>query len=79
MMADAFFPKFSLMSVNGVLTWIRWRIFIKVCVTVDQIELKEMDPAARVHDVWARWEHFTRFGGSLDPLGTTLTRTKANV
>jgi hypothetical protein len=44
-----FFPKFSLMSVNGVLTWIRWRIFIKVCVTVDQIEFKEMDPAARVH------------------------------
>ena len=49
MMGDGFLPKFSLMSVNGVLTWIRRRNFIKVCARVDQIELKEMDPAARVH------------------------------
>jgi hypothetical protein len=48
-MGDGFLPNFSLTSVNGVLTWIRRRIFIKVCVTVDQIELKEIDPAARVH------------------------------
>jgi len=49
MIGDGFFPNFSLMSVNGVLTWIRRRIFIKVCVRFNQIELKEMDPAASVH------------------------------
>ena len=32
--------------------------FHKGLRTVDQIEFKEMDPAARVHDVRARWEHF---------------------
>ena len=37
------------MSVNGVLTWIRRRIFHKGLRAVDQIEFKELDPAARVH------------------------------
>ena len=79
MMDDGFFPNFSLMSVNGVLTWVRRRIFIKVCVRSIKSSSKKWILALVCIDVRAQWEHFCSIGGSVDPLGTTVTRTKANI
>ena len=53
--------------------------FHKGLRTVDQIELKEMILPLVCIDVRARWEHFCSIGGSVGPLGITVTRTKANV
>jgi kynurenine formamidase len=54
--------------------------FHKGLRTVDQIELKEMDPAARVHRrSGAMGTLLLDSEGSLDPLGTTVARSKANV
>jgi len=53
--------------------------FHKGLRTVDQIELKEMILPLVCIDVRARSEHFCSIGGSVGPLGITVTRTKANV
>jgi hypothetical protein len=53
--------------------------FHKGLRTVDQIELKEMDPAARVHRCSGAMGRLLLDRRERRPLGITVTRTKANI